>query len=134
MSDTRAIESIRDSINLEHIDLVAGACSSKIAGDGWAAAMLTPGDCTQYHVIVTPNEVMVEQPDGDCAWERRHGGGWIVSVAMGWGAAHVWHGGSDMEVDYVAEHWVLSGNLWTAVVLTEFLNALGGHLNDRGGE
>lgn len=116
-----------DRLNIEHINLIAAACASKIVGDGWAAASLTPGDMTGYYIVVTPAETMVEDPPGDCTWETLRPE-WVVSIVVPEAGSYFWTGKHDVDPGYVADHWRLGD--WTAVVLTTFLNALATHMQD----
>lgn len=117
------VDSIRGRLDLDHIALLAGAVASKIAGDGWAAVELCPGDMTRYHVIVTPNEAMREEPEGDATWDVI-GRGWIVTLANCSGRSWQWDGSGGLHPSYVTNAWTTDGHLWTGVVLAEFLNRL----------
>lgn len=124
---TMTTTDIRARLNLDHIELLAGAAASKINGDGWAAVSLTPGDMTMYRIIITPNEAMREEPEGEATWDvvRR---GWIVTLVNCAGRAYEWGGDDGMDPSYVSNAWTTDGSTWTGVVLAEFLNRLAAQL------
>lgn len=114
-------EEILERLDVEHIDSMAHQAALALEGCGAVRVELTPGDATRYEIIIYGLPLITA--DGSRHW----GGDYVVTLVNCDGRSYYWNGGH-LNVGYVQEKWV--DRLWTAVVLTAFLNAVDCHLED----
>jgi hypothetical protein len=110
------VERIRDRLDLGQIGSRADIAAWQLrdpAHGGVATIVLHPGDATSYPIIVVG-------PSRNMGFG---GGDYLVCLASGFGRAYAW-AGQPMHADYCADKWSSDGNLWTGVVIAEFLSAL----------
>lgn len=111
---------IREQIDLGHIDTMAREAAMYVHGSSVARVELTPGDMTRYEIIIV-HCALQQEGDVHIHW----GGDYVVTLVNCDGRSYYWNG-DQLHVGYVQDKWV--DRLWTAVVLTEFLNRLSVHL------
>lgn len=111
-------DAIRATLDLKHINAAAiwAEVSTRLHGVGYVK--LTPGDATVYPIIVVRAPVF----NGDQMGREVTPRDYMVAVVASFGNAYQW-AGQQLQPDYVASKWTSDGNMWTAVVVTEFLNA-----------
>lgn len=112
-------DDIRSKLDLKHIRAAGTWAATQLPFAGVAHVKLTPNDGTVYDIIVTRAVVFNGDQHGREIVPRDY----TVCVAASFGGTYQW-GGQPLQEDYVAEKWTSDGNKWTAVVVTEFLNAL----------
>lgn len=124
MPDTE-IQTIIDRLDTTHIDTAAKAAFIGLKAVGAARVDLTPGDMTIYRIIILAPDFRY-WADGKMTTSPRDG--YLVTLAGGKGRTWTWHGDLFAHWSYVADKWTDDGNMWTGVVLAEFLNRLGAFL------
>ena len=110
-----------DRLNHEHIAAARWAAEA-LTADGVARVRLTPGDMTEYRILIAAPAV--EWADG----ARRAGRYFWVALCAGFGAGYEWHGGA-VDPYYARDKWTNDGSgkgvrEHTAVVMSRFLTAL----------
>lgn len=111
-------DDIRARLNLDHIKRAAAWAAERFRIENVAHVKLTPGDGTVYQVIVVRCAVWNGREDDEPTWPRDY----TVTLVGSFGDTYQW-AGQALHSDYVGGKWSRDGNKWTAVVMTEFLNA-----------
>lgn len=111
-------------LDQDAIDQAAVWTARKLADTGVARVRLSPGDATEYRI-------MIASPDVE--WRRSGETAGIyywVALSNDFGAAYEWHGGQ-IDAGYAREKWTSRGITggtrdWTAEVMARFLTAVSG--------
>lgn len=117
---TLTYSEIAERLNHAHIERAAGWAAHALDRAGVAHIVLTPNDGTRYVILIAHTPIWTE--DGSNTMPREY------QFATSFGTIYPW-GGQRMHVDYVRSKWVEDDRFWTAVVLTEFMNALAERLS-----
>lgn len=112
---TLSYEDIAGRLDHQHIERAAEWAGHALDRAGVAHVVLTPNDGTRYVILVVHTPIWTED-HGDTRPRE-------YQFATSFGPVYPWDG-QTMSHDYVLSKWVEDGRLWTAVVLTEFMNAL----------
>lgn len=112
---------IAEQLDHAHIAEAALWAANSLDRAGVAHVKLTPNDGTLYQIVVIDTPVWTE--NGIQAANQ-------FTFGSSMGTIYPWHG-HKMHFDYVRSKWVADDNLWTAVVFTEFMNALAERLVDQ---
>jgi hypothetical protein len=106
-------------LNLNHIDNAARHAAVDLDIRGAARVELTPGDGTVYRIGIFGKDAPLFRDGELVRGTRDH---WVM-LMLGRGTAYEWSGDHDLHWSYVADKWA-DGEMYTGVVLAEFLNRL----------
>lgn len=108
-------EDILERIDVDHIKARALPAAIHLTASGVCRVELTPNDGTRYEIVVTDAPMIGRDDLSHPANE------YVVTLVNCEGRSYYW-GGRLLHAGYVQDKWV--DRLWSAVVLTTFLNAL----------
>lgn len=115
-----------ERLDLAHIDAAARFAAGHLSAHGVARVRLTPGDMTEYHLVVTgPGAVWKSGVAGDFIDHTRDH---CVALVASFGAAYPW-AGQEIAPGYAAEKWTARTSsdgtrAHTGEVVARFLTAL----------
>jgi hypothetical protein len=115
------------NLDQAHIASAAGFAARRLVTDGVAKVRLTPGDLTEYPILIAGPSVEWGCRNGRIA--EHYSGEYWVAVCSGFGSGHLWDPETHVAPGYAAEKWTAPGvgdgtRGWTGWVMAEFLTAV----------
>ena len=121
MTETDTTDDRFDVLDDDHIAQAAAWAAEQLVLHGVARLSLTPGDMTEYRLLIAA-------PDVEWAYgDERPGRNYIVALCSSFGAGYPWNG-RPVSPGYAAEQWThrAAGDgvrEWTGEVMSRFLTA-----------